>query len=105
MLLDSSGCEAVELEKEERGKLFRCSAWREPDQTAAIQVSAFVAKHQAEQPTGSKPAPDLHVLCREAVGGRLGLAGLVVIHALNDGLCLRHKLDSRVCQQHCQFFL
>jgi signal transduction histidine kinase len=71
MLLDSPGCDAVELEKEERGKLFRCSACREPDQAAAIQVSTFVAKHQAKQPTGSKPAPDLYELCREAVRGRL----------------------------------
>lgn len=71
ILLDSSGCDAVELETEERGKVFRADCWLQPDQSMGARAHPGGDAKRVEGLGDTDHNRDLFSLCREALRGRL----------------------------------
>jgi len=70
MLLDFSGCDAVELWVKEHEKYFRCRAEHHADQPPSLDVSPVMQDDQGHLMPSPDDDPTLFALCRDLLLGR-----------------------------------
>jgi two-component system NtrC family sensor kinase len=70
MILDFSGCDAVELWVKEHEKYFRCQAEHHRDQPSSLDVSPVLQDGQGRLIPGPEDDPHLFALCRHLLLGR-----------------------------------
>ena len=73
MILDFSGCDAVELWLKDHGKYFRCEAMHRPEGCVFSETTFFLHSESEPLPQGSDQDPGLVLLCRDMLLGHLHL--------------------------------
>jgi two-component system NtrC family sensor kinase len=71
MIMDLSGCDAVELWVKEHGKYFRCKMEHRPDQSFPFEITTLVQNEAGEMISGLNDDPGLISLCGNIVCGRV----------------------------------
>ena len=77
IILDFSGCDAVELWLKEHGKYFRCQARRHPQQSVSFDITSYAQNENREISTGRDDHPDQGYPFQDVVCGHLELSHLV----------------------------
>ena len=71
MIMDFSGCDAVELWLKEHGKYFRCEATRHPKQSFSFKITSYVQNESDEIIPSPDDDPNLVYLCRDIIHGHV----------------------------------
>jgi len=71
MIMDFSGCDAVELWVKEHHKYFRCKMERRPDQSFPFEITTLRQNETGEMISGPNEDPGLISLCGDIVRGRV----------------------------------
>jgi nitrogen-specific signal transduction histidine kinase len=71
MIMDFSGCDAVELWVKEHSKCFRCRMERRPDQPFPFEITTLVQNEAGEMISGPEDDPDLISFCGDIFRGRV----------------------------------
>ncbi len=69
LIMDFSGCDAVELWLKEHGKYFRCEAKRHPKQSFSFEIKSYMQNESGEIIPSPDDGPDLIYLCSEMIRG------------------------------------
>lgn len=75
MILEFSGCDAVELWVKEHNKYFRCKMKRHPDQSFPSEITTLSQNEKGEMISEPTDDPGLLSLCGNIVRGRIDPAG------------------------------
>ncbi len=70
MIMDFSGCDAVELWLKEHGKYFRCEARRHSAPSPSFEIKPCIQMENGEIIPGPEDDPTLIHLCRDMISGR-----------------------------------
>jgi signal transduction histidine kinase len=70
MIMDFSGCDAIELWVKEHGKCFRCRMERRPDQPFSFEITTLVQNEAGEMISSPEDDPGLISLCGDIFRGR-----------------------------------
>ena len=74
MIIDFSGCDAVELWLKDHDKYFRCRAYRHPEGPVSSEIMSCAQNENGEILPDSKDDPNLFYLCRDMILGRTDLS-------------------------------